>query len=161
MDATGCCCILQFSSHKSRRVVRSSGAGETIALADAFDQAFILRHDLQRILGKEIPLLMLTDSKVLFDVITGNRYTTEARLMVDIAAVRETYNNRIISNIGLIRRDYNPADGLTKIAPNPALHKIMHTHIIDHPIEQYIVDSFISALALCHLIKGFCRRSSC
>lgn len=46
-----------------------------------------------------MPILMIADSELLFDVITGNRYTTEARLMVDIADVRAAYNQRIISNI--------------------------------------------------------------
>lgn len=36
---------------------------------------------------KKVPVLMMTDSKVLFDVTTRVRLTTEARLIVDIAAV--------------------------------------------------------------------------
>lgn len=116
-------------------------AAEALAFADAFDQAYILKHDLQRILGQEIPLFMLTDSKLLFDVITGNRYTTEKRLMVDIAAVREAYNDRIIANIGLIRSEYNAADAMTKITLNVPLTNILRTHRVSHPIEQYVVDS--------------------
>jgi hypothetical protein len=54
----------------------------------------------------------MTDSKFLFAVITNNRYTTEKRLMTDIAAVREAYNNRIISNNGLICSDDNAADAM-------------------------------------------------
>lgn len=69
-------------------------------------------------LGRNILLLMVTDSKVLFDFITGNQYTTEKRLMVDIAAVREAYNDGVIENIGFIRREYNAADALTKVGPN-------------------------------------------
>lgn len=76
MDRSGTCCVLQFSSHKSRRITRSSMAGETIALAEGFDHAFIIKHDLQRILGRKVPLLLVTDSKLLFDVITRNRYTS-------------------------------------------------------------------------------------
>lgn len=141
MDAYNRCSILQFSSHKSRRVTRSSLAGETIALADAFDNVFLLQHDLQRILGKQIPILMMTDSKLLFDVITGNKYTTEARLMVDIAAVREAYNQRTISNIALIERAYNIADPLTKITHSNILQNIMETGYLRHPISQYVLDS--------------------
>lgn len=102
MDDTNHGSIIQFSSHKARRVTRSSFAGETIALADAFDNVFLLQHDLQRILGKPVPILVMTDSKLLFDVITGNRTTSEARQMVDVAAVREAYNQQIIPNVALI-----------------------------------------------------------
>ena len=111
MDDSKRCCFAQFSSHKSRRVVRLSSAGEILAFADAFEHAFNVKHDLQGITGKAIPLLTLTDSKILLDVITGNKYTTECRLMVDIAAIREAFEQKIISNIGLIRRQYHAADG--------------------------------------------------
>lgn len=140
-DASGKCCVISFSSHKSRRVTRSSMAGETIALAEAFDLSFILKHDLQRMLGREIPLLLFTDSKLLFDVITGNRYTTEARLMVDVASVREAYNQKIISNIALIKKEHNVADALTKIKPNDALLQVLSAHKLIHPIQQYVVDN--------------------
>jgi hypothetical protein len=64
---------------------------EAPSFSDAFDQSFIIKHaDLQRMLGREIPLLMLTDSKFLFDVKTGNKYTTEKRLLTDIASIRES-----------------------------------------------------------------------
>jgi hypothetical protein len=116
-------------------------AAQTLAFADAFDNEFILKHDLQRMLGREIPLLMLTDSKFLFDVITSNRYTTEKRLMTDIAVILEAYNERIISNIGLICSDSNTADATTKIGHNKALQTVLCTHRIAHPIEQYIVDT--------------------
>ena len=58
---------------------------------------------------------MITDSKLLVDVITGNNYTTEKRLMVDIASIREAYNDHIISNIALIRSEHNAADAMTKV----------------------------------------------
>lgn len=143
MDSSNHRSILQYSSHKSCRFTRSSLAGENIALADAFNQVYILKHDLQRILGKQVPILMLTDSKLLFDVITGNRYTTEARLMVDIAAVREAYNQRIITNIALIDRHYNLADSFTKIEHSPFLEQVLKSAYLHHPIRQYVLDSNI------------------
>jgi hypothetical protein len=115
-------------------------AAEALAFADAFDHAFILKHDLQRILGREVSLLMLTDSKMLFDVITGNKYTTEKRLMADIASIREAYNDRTISNAALFRSEHNAADAMTKIAQNAALQEILHTHRVSHPLEQHVID---------------------
>lgn len=107
---------------------------------EAFDNAFIIKHDLQRILGPKIPLLHLIDSQVLFDVITGQKYRTEKRLMVDIASIREAYKDWAISNIGIIRSEINIADGLSKLSPNHALRQMMLTNVIHHPIEQYVID---------------------
>ena len=115
-------------------------AGETVALTEAFDHIFIIKHDLQRMLGKQVALLMIKDSKLLFDVIPGNRYTTEARLKVDIAAVREGYNQKIISSIALISKHYNLDDPLTNIKGNSSLDVFLRTHRVQHPIEQHVVE---------------------
>ena len=113
-------------------------AAETLAFTDGFDNAFLIKHDMQCMLGREIPLLMDTDSKILFDVLTRHISTTEKWILADIAATREPYENHVISNVALIRSDYNPADGLTKVQPNSALIHVMETNKLDHPIEQYI-----------------------
>lgn len=81
--------MIHFKSYRAKRVVRSSTAGETLALSDAFNMAFATRHDLEQILKQDIPLLLLTDSKQLFETLTRSRQTVEKRLMVDLAALRE------------------------------------------------------------------------
>eukprot|EP00170_Pyropia_yezoensis_P002751 contig_11549_g2756 len=48
-DAADCCHVLAYSSKKSRRVVRSITAGEVYAFANAFDEAFFIKHDLERL----------------------------------------------------------------------------------------------------------------
>ena len=63
----------------AKRVVRSSTAGETLALADSFDASFVIRYDLQKILGRKIPLLLLTDSE---STLTKDKHTKERRLPV-------------------------------------------------------------------------------
>eukprot|EP00171_Calliarthron_tuberculosum_P005221 IDg5221t1 len=138
-DKTGNCSILHYSSYKSSRVTRSSMAGETLAFVDAFDQAYILRHDLDRILNQFIPVIMLTDSEILFKVLTRARCTTEKRLMVDISATRQAYNDHLISNVGLISSEDNPADGLTKTKPNKALINLLRSHKLNHNVKQYVI----------------------
>ena len=115
-------------------------AAETMAFADSFDSAFIIKHDIERALGRSLPLLMLTDSQALFDVLTRARYTTEKRLMIDIAAARQAYSSKEIDNIALIESQYNPADGLTKVKHNEALNRLLTTARLDHPVKQYIID---------------------
>lgn len=87
---------------------------EFYAFSVAFDDAYVLKHDLERLLRQTIPLKMFTDSKQLFEVITRASNTTENHLMIDFAAASETYNTFEISNVGLVAGTDNPADGLTK-----------------------------------------------
>lgn len=138
-DRSNRCAILHFRSYKSSRVTRSSTAGETLAFSDAFDHAYLMGHDLQRMLSQQVPILMMTDSEQLFHLLTRCRYTTERRLMVDISAAREAYNDGLISNVGLISSNYNPADGLTKLKSNGALQDLMLRNVIDHPVRQFVV----------------------
>lgn len=67
--------------------------------------------------------------------------------MVDIAAVHEAYNQRLISNIAFIKKEHNVADALTKIKSNDALLRMLRLHILNHPVEQYVVDNFIALTA--------------
>ena len=87
-------------------------AGEVYAFSAVFDQAYVIKHDLERILRQSIPLLMFTDSKQMFDVITSACHSTEERFMIDVAVIRAAYNSYEISNVGLIAVELNPADGL-------------------------------------------------
>jgi hypothetical protein len=65
-------------------------SAEAIAFAEGFDQGFANKNDLQEILGKVIPLTILTDSKTLFDVITKASYTHKKRILIDLACARAT-----------------------------------------------------------------------
>jgi hypothetical protein len=50
-DASNRCSLLHYSSHKSTRGTRSSMAAETLAFSNAFDNAFIIKHDIERMIG--------------------------------------------------------------------------------------------------------------
>jgi hypothetical protein len=55
--------IIKFRSGKSHRVTHCVMAAETCAFAEAFDAAFVLKHNLEKLLKRQIRLQMLTDSK--------------------------------------------------------------------------------------------------
>ena len=65
-DATNKCKILHFSSYKSKLVSSSVMGSEVLAFADGFDNSFLLKNDLERAVGKNLPLAMHTDSESLF-----------------------------------------------------------------------------------------------
>ncbi len=89
------CNVLHYSCHKSRRKVRSVMSGEVYPFTDGLDFALTLKFDLERIIGKHLPLSMVTDSKQLFDVLTKNSTATEKRLMIDIETVRGAYQDML------------------------------------------------------------------
>jgi Reverse transcriptase (RNA-dependent DNA polymerase) len=142
-DRTRKCCLISYRSYKARRIVRSSTAGETLAFADGFDAAFIIRRDLESILARHVPLIMLTDSTGLFSTLTKDRYTKERRLLLDIAAVREAYMRKDLANIGLIASCHNIADSMTKLAPNQSLSHVMQSGVLSHPVEEWVEESDI------------------
>ena len=88
-NANDRCHFLDFASKKCKRVVRSIMAGEIYAFAEGFDCAYAIKHTMERIYGRRIPITMLTYSKQRFDVITKASQTTEKRLLIDIAAAKE------------------------------------------------------------------------
>lgn len=110
--------------------------GKVYAFADVFDAAFIIRHVLERIYAQHLPLVMLTDSKQLFGVITRASHTTEKRLMIDVAAAREAYNRYEISNVGLVKSEHNVSDGLKKPGLCTALDAALRLWKDVNPVKQ-------------------------
>ena len=109
------------------------------AFADAFDAGYIIKYDLQSMLGRRIPMTMYTDSTSLFDVITKCSSTLEKRLMIDISAVRQAYEREEISDVRFVRTKDNPADAFTKVGKCEVLDKIMSSGKYILPIEQWVI----------------------
>lgn len=99
----------------------------------------MIKHDLQCILRNQIPLKLFTDHKHMFDVITRASHTPEKRLMIKVAAARETYRNFEISYVGLVAGTVHPADSLTKPKPCPLLLEIMRNVIDTTPVDQWVI----------------------
>lgn len=137
-DDSNACHILDYASRKSKRVVRSIMGGEVYAFMDAFDMAFVLKKDLEMVLDTKLGIIMLTDSKQLFDSVTCGKRTAERRLSIDVSAARKSYRNYEIECLGLVRGEANPADGLTEAFGNGALSRLMETGRDDTPVEQWI-----------------------
>jgi len=138
-DSSGQAHILSYSSRKCRRVVHSIMAGEVYAFSAAFDEAFVIRYDLERLYRRRIPLNMFTDSKQLFDVVTKASHPTEKRLLVDIAAARQAYNRQDLSNVGLVASENNIADALSKARGCGALDALLRTGVDRTPVVQWVI----------------------
>lgn len=64
MNAGNDCYVPEYCSLKSKRVVPSIMGGELYAFSAFFDQLYIVKHELESILGQLIPIMMFTDSKI-------------------------------------------------------------------------------------------------
>ncbi len=129
--------LIHYASY--RRVVSSVLGAEIYSFADAFDKAFSIKHELESLVQRAVPLEMFTDSKSLLDVITKCSSTSERRLMIDIQIVRDAYSREEISDVGFIRSDQNPADALTKLSPCRALEDYLTTGRLHIIVDQWII----------------------
>lgn len=137
-DKFNTCQPLMWSSHKSKRATRSVLGSEVMAFADGFDVAYSLKYDLEHMMQQKIPLVMLTDSLSLFDVITKASGTKEKRLAIDLACANQAYQRFEINTLGFIRSENNPADALTKVSSKCNLKNILLSNKLNHPIDQWI-----------------------
>jgi hypothetical protein len=65
--------------------------------------------------------------------------TKEKRLMIDIMALRQSYERRELTEIRWIKGDDNPADAMTKSNPNKALEKVLDTNELTVRVEGWVV----------------------
>jgi hypothetical protein len=111
---------------------------ETMALADAFDAAYSLKHDMQGMLQKEVPITLYTDPLSLLGVIIKSTMPREKRLAIDIEAMKGAYKIRDVETIAFIRTDVNPADALTKVMDPKAIMSILKSGILQRDVEQWV-----------------------
>ena len=93
-----------------------------------FDIGAVLQDVTSKIIGKDIPLILCTDSYSLYDCMTKLGTTAEKRLMIDIIGLRQSYERREINEIRWIDGNDNPADAMTKDKPCLALKQLVDTN---------------------------------
>ena len=127
VDAAGNCNIVHYGSNRCKRVVRSVMAAEVQALVLGFDFSFVVKDLIEELLGREIKLEAMVDSKTVFDVIARDSQTAERRLQIDVLALRQSYNCGELDRLGWIPGEKNGADPLTKyaLAKTTALYMMM------------------------------------
>ncbi len=60
-------------------------------------------------------------------------------MMLDIAAAREGFRDKVISDIGFVRSSHNLADGLTKSMSQAALQRVVSNGSLRVEPEQWII----------------------
>jgi hypothetical protein len=85
-----------------------------------------------------IQTVVCTDSYSLYKCLVKLGTTKEKRLMIDIMALRQSYERRELHEIRWIHGDDNPADALTKAAPNKALERLVSTGMATIRMEGWV-----------------------
>jgi hypothetical protein len=116
VDDTDKANIVHYGSQKSKRVTRSVLAAEVLGLVYGWDQAFVVQHTIQEVLGRTVPVDAYVDSRTTFDCVAKNAVTLEKRLAIDVSALRQSHSLGELSRIGWVPGIHNPADGLTRSA---------------------------------------------
>ena len=110
-------CVVSWRSRKLKRIVLSSTAAETLALNDTVSKMVYIKAMLREMLGLDvegIPMEIFTDSKNLWKAVQTTALIDDPRLRTDLAALKESLENKEITKINRIPGSEMLADCLTK-----------------------------------------------
>jgi hypothetical protein len=134
--------VIHYSSTKCKRVTRSVLASEIYGIVNGFDIgiaiATTLRMITERLGVPAIPLVICTDSYSLYECLVKLGTTKEKRLIIDIMALRQSYERREITEIRWINSEDNPAGAFTKTSPNRALEHLIDRNELTVRIEGWV-----------------------
>lgn len=135
--------LIYYSSTKSKRVTRSVLASEIYGMVAGVDMAHALALTLQLITAHlkypHILTIVCTDSYLLYECLVKLGTTKEKRLMIDIMALRQSYERRELQEIRWINGDDNLADAFTKATPNRALERFIDTNEATIRVEGWVL----------------------
>jgi hypothetical protein len=134
--------LIHYSSTKSKRVTRSVLASEIYGMVGGIDMAIAINTTLHMINEQldlpKVSIVVCTDSYSLYECLVKLGTTKEKRLMIDIMALRQSYERREITEIRWINGHDNPADAMTKSTPNKALEKFINGNQLTVRVEGWV-----------------------
>ncbi|KAF2741624.1 hypothetical protein M011DRAFT_497953 [Sporormia fimetaria CBS 119925] len=140
--------VIHYSSTKCKRVTRSALASEIYGMVNGFDMGIAIATTLKMIVERlglaEIPLIICTDSYSLYECRVKLGTTKEKRLMIDIMALRQSYERREITEIRWINGEDIPADAFTKASPNRALECFIESNNLTVRVDGWISKQLIN-----------------
>jgi hypothetical protein len=109
-------------------------------MAHGFDIGASVKSTIDKVLGIELPLILCTDSKSLYECLVKLGTTQEKRLMIDIICLRQAYERREIAEVKWIKGESNPADAMTKSnsKSSNALKRLIDTNTLQLDVEEWV-----------------------
>lgn len=131
--------ILHWFSVKAKRVTKSVLASEILAMSSGVDIANAILTSINKIINQlsipNIPMVVCTDSYSPYEFLVKLGSTREKLLMIDIMALRQSYERREIMEIRWINGEDNPADAMTNANPNKALTTFVNKNSLSIRVE--------------------------
>ena len=115
---------LAWCSKKLRRVARSTLAAETLAMVDAMDSAIFSASLFSELMTGQIhpetlQITLITDNKSLHDNLASGKAVIERRLRIEMAAIKEALERKIVNEAVWVNTENQLADVLTKKGASP------------------------------------------
>jgi hypothetical protein len=134
--------LIHYSFTKTKRVTRSVLASEIYSMVGDVDIAIAINTTIKIITEQlgfpQTPIVVCTDLYLLYECLVKLGTTQEKRLIIDIIALRQSYERREITEIRWIDRKDNPADTMTKSTLNKALEKLIDTNQLGVRVEGWV-----------------------
>jgi hypothetical protein len=109
-------------------------------MAHGFDIGALVKSTIDKVLGIDLPLVLCTDSKSLYECLVKLGTTQEKRLMIDIICLRQAYERREVAEVKWIKGESNPADAMTKSnsKSSNALKRLIDTNTLQLDVEEWV-----------------------
>ncbi|EED18954.1 hypothetical protein TSTA_126620 [Talaromyces stipitatus ATCC 10500] len=134
--------LTHYSSTKSKRVTRSVLASEIYGMVGGVDMAISIGTTINMITRQldlpNVPIVVCTDSYSLYECLVKLGTTKEKRLMIDIMALRQSYERRELTEVRWINGKDNLADSMTKSTPNKALEQFLNENRLKVRVEGWV-----------------------
>lgn len=99
---------LHWSSTKARTVTKTTLTAECILLRAGVDEASSMQTEVDNLLYQHLLLLIvLIDSRSIFDALVTTKILKDRRLMVDLLEMCNIFKTKDINNVGWIQTQYS------------------------------------------------------
>ena len=119
------------SSIKYKRITRSILASKLYIIAYRFNISTVIKLTIKQLLQIKLPLILYTDSKLLYKCLVKLSTIQEKRLIIDIIYLYQLYKYKEITEVKQINSNSNPANLMTKGKASTALKKLINTNYLE------------------------------
>jgi hypothetical protein len=130
--------ILHWSSIKCKWTTRNVLTVELFAMIHDFDVESILKSIFIKMLATDISLILITDSKSLYNCLIRLNITIEKRLMIDVMILRQFYERREITEMIWIHDINNSIDSMIKTKSSSTLKTMIDINKINLNTTEWV-----------------------
>lgn len=116
---------ISWQSKRIKRIVRSTLAGETLAMSEGIDSAIFLSTLYSELcagsIAHPVPIVCVTDNFSLVDALKSTKFVTEKRLRLEISSIKELIQTKQVDQVLWSDTKDQLADCLTKKGASPVL----------------------------------------